>query len=124
MEEPSKELVDRLKAKLPDRQLHLVTIKNEGDDEEYHFIMTGANSDEYKLFIDQTFEAREKAKTTVERNEKLEEVALKAIQRQTVWPERDDLKALLFKMPGFVGKLADKITDHAGSSAEVRSKKL
>jgi len=124
MDAPSADTIKRLKDQHQDRQLHLVELKDADDDEVYFFIMSGPNDDEYKKFVDDTFDARDKAKNDVDKNERLRFVAKNAIMRQAVWPEREDVKALLFRRPGFVLALADKIHDHAGSSAEVRSKKL
>jgi hypothetical protein len=124
MAEPSAEVIKRLKDQHADRQLHLVEIKDPNDEEGHHFVMTGANSDEYKKFTDDVFEAREKAKNDQERSEKLTFAAKNAVFRQTVWPPRDEVKELLHQHPGFVMSLAEKIHEHAGSSAEVRSKKL
>lgn len=124
MSEPSADVIKRLKEQHADRQLHLEEIKDPGDDESHYIVMTGANSDEYKKFTDDVFEAREKSKTDQERSEKLTFVVKNGILRQTVWPERDGIKDLLFQHPGFVMLLAEKIHEHAGTSAEVRSKKL
>lgn len=124
MDAPSKEQIERLKAQFADRALHLVDVKDPGDDETYYVVMQGPTDDEYKKFADDTFDAKEKAKNEAEKSEKLRFVAKHAVLRQAVWPSRDEVKELLFKHPGFVPLLADKIHEHAGSSAEVRSKKL
>lgn len=124
MDAPSADQIKRLKEQHSDRRLHLVELKKDGDDEMYYVVMKGPNDDEYKIFVDDTFAAREKAKNDVDKNEKLRVVATNAILRQAVWPERDELKKMLFDHPAFVDKIADEIPGHAGSSAEVRSKKL
>lgn len=124
MEAPSADTIKRLKEQHADRALHLVDLKDPGDDEMHFVVMTGPTDDEYKKFNDDTFDARDKSKNDAEKNEKLRFVAKNAVLRQAVWPDRDDVKELLFKHPGFVLSLAEKIHEHAGSSAEVRSKKL
>lgn len=124
MEEPNADEIKRLKEQHADRALHLVDLKDPGDEETHYVIMTGANADEYKKFTDDVFDARAKAKTDQERNEKLLFIGKNAVLRQAVWPPRDDVKELLYKHPGFVMLLAEKIHEHAGTSAEVRSKKL
>jgi len=124
MEAPTPAEIARLKEQHPERALHLVDLKDDGDDEHYFVVMKGPTEDEYKIFVDDTFVAREKAKNDQDKNERLTLVAHTAVVRQTIWPDREEVKSLLFRHPGFVSKLADKIPDHAGSSAEVRSKKL
>jgi hypothetical protein len=124
MDAPSEEQIKRLKETLTDRALHLVELKDPGDEEIYYLVMQGPTDDEYKRFIDDTFDARDKAKTEQDKNDKLRFIAKNAVLRQAVWPPRDDVKDLLFKHPGFVLLAAEKIHEHAGSSAEVRSKKL
>lgn len=124
MEAPSAEQVSRLKEQHSDRALHQVELKDDGDDETYYVVLKGPTDDEYKIFVDDTFMAREKAKNESDKHERLMLVATNAIMRQAVWPARDEIKDLLFKHPGFVDRIANKIPDHAGSSAEVRSKKL
>lgn len=124
MEAPSASEIAALKEKHPDRALHLIELKNEGDEETYYVVMKGPTDDEYKIFKDDTFTARDKAKNDQDKNEKLDLVAFNAVMRQGVWPERQEIKDLLFKHPGFKDRIADKIPEHAGTSAEVRSKKL
>lgn len=124
MEKPSEAQIKQLKEKYADRALHLVELKNEGDDEMYYVVMKGANDDEYKIFVDATFDAREKAKNDIDRNERMAQVERNTIVMLTVWPEREELKKMLFDHPGFADKIAHEIPKHAGSSAEVRSKKL
>lgn len=124
MEAPSASEIARLKESNPERALHQVDLKDDGDDEHYYVVMKGPTDDEYKIFVDDTFVARDKAKNDQDKNERLRLVATNAILRQAVWPSRDEVKDMLFKHPGFVDRIAEKIPDHAGSSAEVRSKKL
>lgn len=124
MDEPSADVVKRLKEQHADRALHQVDLKDPGDEETYYVVMTGPNADEYKKFTDDVFEAREKSKSDQERAEKMSFAAKNGVLRQVVWPARDEVKDLLFRHPGFTMSLAEKIHDHAGSSAEVRSKKL
>jgi hypothetical protein len=123
MEAPSKDKIDQLKAKHPDRALHLVEFQNPGEEEITYFIMQGANYDEYKLYQDQIRTAND-AKSDLERSEKLMTAAKNAVMRQTVWPDRDEVKDILFRNPGFVEQAQKSIREHCGSSAEVRSKKL
>lgn len=124
MDAPSADQIKRLKEQHADRALHLIELKNPGDDEIYYVVMKGPTDDEYKLFVDDTLGAGEKAKTNTEKNNLLKDIGEKAVLRQAVWPSRDEVKALLFIHPAFVDKLADEIPKHAGTSAEVRSKKL
>jgi hypothetical protein len=123
MAAPSDSEIEQLKEKHSDRALHLVEMQRPGDEEIVHLVMVGANHDEYKKFTDDIWTAR-KEKTEAEKNEKLDFIARQAILRQTVWPDRDEVKSIIFKNPGFVDNLAQKIHELAGSSAEVRSKKL
>jgi hypothetical protein len=124
MEAPSSADIARLKEEHQDRALHLVELKSEGDEEKYYLVMKGPTEDEYKIFVDDTFIARDKAKNDQDKSERMRLVATNVIIRQAVWPARQEIKDLLFKHPGFVMQVADKVHEHAGSSAEVRSKKL
>lgn len=124
MEKPSEAQIKQLKEKYADRALHLVSAKDDGDPETYYVVLKGANEDEYRIFTDDVFAAREKSKNDADKNERMRIAGTNAIVRQCVWPERDELKKLLFDHPGFVGLFAEKIHDQVGSSAEVRSEKL
>jgi hypothetical protein len=123
MEAPTAEQIARLKQQHADRALHLVELQQPGEEEIYYVVMGGANEDEYKKFSDDVMLARESTKES-ERNEKMRFAGKNAVLRQAVWPDREAVKDLLFRNPTFVTHLAEKIHDHAGSTAEVRSKKL
>lgn len=123
MEKPSKETIERLKAQFADRSFHLVTLTKPGDEEEFLFVMMGANADEYKRYEDEITRARQ-AKTDEDRNDKLTFAMKQAVLRRIAWPEAEEAKALLHAHPGFVVNLAEKIHDHAGTTAKVRSEKL
>lgn len=122
MEKPSEETIARLKQAHTDRALHLVEVQNPEDEEIFYFVMTGANSDEYKKFNDDVVAARDAKEA--DRNDKARAAAKSAILRQTLWPDREQVRDILHRNPGFVSQIVDKIHEHAGSSAEVRSKKL
>lgn len=123
MDAPSEEQIKRLKEQHPGYALHLVELQEPGDEEMFCVVMKGANEDEYRKFTDDVMLARE-AKTEAEKSEKMRFAGKQAVLRQAVWPDREAVKDLLFKHPQFVSHLGEKIHEHAGSTAEVRSKKL
>jgi hypothetical protein len=121
MNDPSKELIDSLKSNHADRSLLLVEIDHEG--ETYKFLMTGPSDVEYRKFVGEVLDAKNKDKES----EQLEAVRMacsRAALAQIRWPERSEVEVLFKRFPAFPHKFREKLHDAAGSSAEVRSKKL
>ncbi len=121
MSEPSKEVIDRIKAQFPDRALNLVELHD--GDESYHFVMTGPNKDEYKKYVSEMVAARE-VKNDAEKNEKLTEAVERAALAMIRWPARDEVKALFESKPAMSSSFANHLHNMAGQNFEVRSKKL
>jgi DNA-binding NarL/FixJ family response regulator len=121
-DEPSAEVIARLKEKHPDRALHLVTMTH--CEQTHHFVMSGANHYEYKKFQDEVLEAGDKAKNSADKLEKLTLAIKTAALAQIRWPDRTEVDRVFMENPGLIPLFSDKINEHAGSSAEVRSKKL
>lgn len=121
-DEPSAEVIARLKEKYPDRSLHLVDVTH-GDDKHY-FVMTGANHYEYKKFNDEILGARDTGKTEADKNDKLMAAVRTAAIAMIRWPDRPDVEKLFHDKPGMVAGFAEQIHEHAGTNSEVRSKKL
>ena len=121
MAEPSKEVIERLKAQFSDRSLHLVEIVDEG--ESMHFVMTGPNKHEYKKFVDEVLGAKEK-KTDAEMVDAVRSATERAALAQIRWPERAEVQDLFDRRPALVDSFRDEIHKAAGANAEVRSKKL
>ena len=115
MREISPERIQALKAQMPGRSLHAVTLVD--GDEEYVFVMTGPNRDEYKKFIREVSEARDST-------EKLRESIERSVLGQVRWPEREMVRELFDAHPVFPDKLGEKLHEFAGANAEVRAKNL
>lgn len=119
--EPSKEEIDRLKAKFPDRSLRLVEMSD--DDEVFHFVMTGPNREEYRKFTDDMMTAKD-AKTEKDRIEQLGAAVERTALAMIRWPEREEVKQIFDNRPALSAEFSEQIHKAAGSSFEVRTKKL
>ena len=115
MKEISPERVQAIKASMPGRSLHAVTLAD--GDEEHVFVMTGPNRDEYKKFIREVTEARDST-------EKLRDAVERSVLAQVRWPERDEVRGIFDAHPVFPDKLGEKLHEFAGANAEVRAKNL
>lgn len=121
MNEPGKEVIERLKSQHADRSLHLVTIVEDGD--EIHFVMTGPTKLEYKKFTDEILGAKDK-KNDAEMVDAVRTAVERAALAQIRWPDRSEVQAVFDRKPALVDSLRDEIHKAAGANAEVRSKKL
>lgn len=120
--EPSAEVIQQLKSKYPDRELHQVEFGENGISEVECFVMTGPNRSEYQKFVDDITKAGNAKE--VDRGQAIrfaiEQNALAMIR----WPERDEVKKLFDTYPAAIEKFADKLRETAGGTFELRSKKL
>lgn len=121
MDEPSAEVIKKLKEQFSDRSLQQVEF-GEGD-EAFCFVMTGPNAVEYKKFVDETVDASD-AKSEKDKIEKVRAAAEKAAMAQIRWPDRDQVKQLFDRYPAMITKFVDVLQTAAGDSFEVRTKKL
>lgn len=121
MNEPNKDTIDRLKAEHDERSLLHVEIDHE--EETYHFLMTGPNDVEYKKFMTELLDAKDKSKES-EQMDGIRSVVHRAALAQIRWPDRDTVTALFKRFPGMSSRFRDELHKAAGTSAEVRSKKL
>lgn len=118
---PSPEVIHELKAKFPERSLHLVEAVD--GETTHHFVMTGPSRDEHKKFTDEMLAAKD------QKDEAAKIAALRAaIERaalaQIRWPARDDVQRLFDYKPEMLDGLADTLRQHAGAETEFRTKKL
>lgn len=121
MTDPTKELIDSLKATHSDRSLLLIEIDHEG--ETYKFLMTGPSDVEYRKFVGEVLDAKNKDKES-EQLEAVRTACSRAALAQIRWPERSEVEALFKRFPAFPHRFREELHNAAGSSAEVRSKKL
>ncbi len=126
MSEPSKEVIDKIKAQFPDRALRLVELvdaESGSDGESIFFVMTGPNRDEYKKFVDEMLSAKD-AKGDSERNERLTAAVEKAALAMIRWPDRAEVVELFRNRPALSSAFPKELHASAGANFEVRSKKL
>ena len=121
MTEPSKEIIERLKSEHTDRSLMQIEIDHEG--ETYYFLMTGPNEIEYKKFMTEVMDGKEKPKES-EQMDAIRDATKRAALAQIRWPDRDQVKELFNRFPGMSSRFREKLHEAAATSAEVRSKKL
>lgn len=119
--EPGQEVIDGLKAKFPNRSLHLVEAFD--GDESYHFVMTGPNREEYRKLTDELLSAKE-AKDDRAKNDALRTAVERAALAMIRWPDRDVVQELFAAKPAMSANFAEELHKSAGSNFEVRSKKL
>lgn len=132
MGSPSPEKIKELKALYPERSLHQVDLvdtrvdadgKKQDVGELFTMVMTGPSSDEHKKFTDEMLDAKDK-KDEKERIAALRGAILRAVLGQTRWPAREEVQKFFEMHPEAVDDLSTTLREHAGSNAEVRSKKL
>lgn len=121
MDEPSKEVVDRLKAQYVARAINRVECTI-GDDT-VMFVMTGPTPAEYERFTEEV-ELALAMKSVTERERATRSAVQRAALAQIQWPDRDAATETFVKYPALSGQLARTLHDSAGFSAEVRAKKL
>lgn len=119
--EPSKEAIEKLKSEHTDRSLLHVEIDHE--EVTYHFLMTGPNDVEYKKFMTELLDAKDKAKES-EQMDGVRDATKRAAMAQIRWPDRDAVKELFNRFPAMSSRFREKLHEAAGASSEVRSKKL
>lgn len=112
---PSQGDIDQVKSTHPLRSVHLVEVEDNG--ETHHFLVTGPVTEELNKFLKEIEEAKND-------QEKLRKAGENASLAQIRWPDRAEVKQLFSLKPLLSTHIAAKLTDFAGSSAEVRSKKL
>jgi hypothetical protein len=118
---PSPEKINELKQKFPERSLHQVDITICG--ETHTLLMTGPSTVEYDKYTDEMLKAIE-LKDSAEKQRALRRAQLTHVLAETRWPDRDDVNRLFEHAPEAVDEMQKPCREHAGSSAEVRSKKL
>lgn len=123
--EPTAEQIKALKELHADRSLHLVEfVDKSGDDGEdvYFFVMTGTNRVEYKKYTDDVITADAKGGTArVDSIRTAIENTAKAMIRH---PIRAEVERIINLKPAALELFAEEIQKQAGSTVEVRSKKL
>lgn len=122
MEEPSPEKIAEIKAKFPDRSLHLVEAKA-GEDSVAFFVMTGPTRDEYKKFTDEAIKAND-VKNESDKMAGLRGAIERAALAQIRWPDREECQKLFENKPAMVDGFAKELHEAAGSNVELRSRKL
>lgn len=119
--EPSKDVIDRVKASHPDRSLRLVEAID-GEDT-YFFIMTGAAREEYKKFTDEMLSGKD-AKDDKQQIENIRGAIERAALAQIRHPDREECKRIFNFKPAMIQNFAEEIQRAAGANVEVRSKNL
>jgi hypothetical protein len=119
--EPSKAIIDKVKEEHPDRSVLHVEIDHEG--ETYHFLMTGPNEPEYKKFIGEILEAKDKPKES-EQSEGIRTACVRAALAMVRWPDRTATDSLFKRFPAMPHHFREQLHKAASVGAEVRSKKL
>jgi hypothetical protein len=124
--EPSAEVIARVKRDFADRSIHLVEAVDGDENKDgdiYFFVMTGPLRDEYKKYIDEVLSAREgKDEKAVGEGVRaaIERLALGQIRH----PDRDEVKRIFNIKPALIQNFAVPLQNAAGDAIEVRSKKL
>ena len=127
MNEPSQEVIDRLKAQFSTRSLHRVEFSTAaGESTELDpvvLIMTGPSVVEYEKFLEDIDRAS-KVKDDLDKGKAYRTVVQNNALAQIKWPDRDEAIALFAQYPAISLNLAQQLHNTAGASFEVRSKKL
>ncbi len=120
MEEPGKEVVERISAEFSARVVKQITVDSAGD--VLHFVVTGPNKAEYKKFSDEILKAGE-SKADSDRIEKMGAATDKFCLAMIRWPDRAMVVEIFDNRPALSGSLAEYIQKLAGTGSEVREKK-
>ncbi len=127
MNEPTQDVIDRLKAQHSTRSLHRVELATKaGSDTELDsvvLVMTGPSLAEYEKFLEDIERSR-MVKEGIERERALRVAVQNNALAQIRWPERAEALALFDQYPALALGLANQLHNTAGASFEVRSKKL
>lgn len=123
MDEPSQDVIDRLKVANPDRALKLLTLSEE-DGETLHFVVSGPNRPEYDKLTDDVLRLEKPGISEIDKTNGIKKAMETLAMQQIRWPERGEVIALLDKYPTMGVRIGSKVREYAGDSFEVRSKKL
>jgi len=117
--EPAKDTIEKVKVEHAERSVYHVEIDQDGDT--YHFLMTGPSEPEYKKFRSEILAAKG---SETEQTDLIDEAIKKAALAQIRWPARDAVVALFKHFPAIHHSFRNEIHKAAGTTAEVRAKKL
>ncbi len=116
MNAPDENAISAVKVKHSDRDVRHVSY-TEDDGEEYHFLMTGMNREEWRRY-------RQDQVAAGSDWDKLESAIERAALSQVRWPDREEVKKLFNRKPGLIQLFSEELNRAAGAEAKAQQKKL
>lgn len=126
-DEPTQQQIAQIKAQFPTRSLHRIELSpdlKEGVElDTLVFVMTGPNVGEYEKYVEDVHKANA-ITDPLDRTRALRSAVQRNALAQIRWPDRDRVMDLFANYPAMSMSFAGLLHSTAGSSYEVRSKKL